>query len=69
MMNRETAILQEISSQKCHNVIQLRQHFYSESMAKVASDPTPASALLAPDGKKYLNLVTDFMPLNLSKFN
>jgi hypothetical protein len=63
MMNRETDLLIKIGNDP--NVINLKQHFYSATQAGLDGFPP----LDAPESKKYLNLVTDFMPLTLAKFN
>lgn len=65
MICRETEVLTLLG--KHPHIIHLRQHFYSLSGAKLPGDLQPPPDV--PNGKKWLNLVTDFMPLNLSKFN
>ena len=68
MMNRETLILNELGSHP--NIVSLISHFYSESPARQIGEPSPVNPNIIPTvGKKYLNLVFDFMPLNLSKYN
>ena len=62
-MNRETQMLQQIGTHA--NIIQLKQFFYSKTQARVSGEPLEPPQ---PD-KKYLNLVTDFMPITLTKFN
>lgn len=65
MMNRETEILREIGEHS--NVICLRNYFYSLKPASIAGEPAPVHA--NQGDKKFLNLVTDFMQGNLSKYN
>lgn len=67
MMNRETDLLSKIG--KHPNVINLRQHFYSQKQARLPEQLKTEQALVAPSDKKFLNLVTDFMPLTLAKYN
>ncbi len=71
MMNRETQILNQLG--KHPNIITLQSHFYSNSPARIQGEPIPASATQTTastnGGKKYLNLIVDFMPFNLSKYN
>lgn len=66
MMNRETQILQMIGMHPC--VIHLRRHFYSTTKGKATGADKQGHDGYQPD-KKFLNLVTDFMPLTLSKYN
>jgi len=68
MMNRETQILQAIGTHP--NIIQLKQYFHSAQPAKTPQEiqEQQVVAPISPD-KKFLNLVTDFMPITLSKYN
>jgi glycogen synthase kinase 3 beta len=83
MMNRETAILQQIKNHP--NIINLRHHFYTTRRALTTQEHQQnlqiqqtsthqefmqhAANFQAGPNKKFLNLVTDFMPLTLSKWN
>jgi hypothetical protein len=64
MMNRETDILNEIGNHP--NKITLIEHFYTKTAIKFTGETPIADA--AP-GRKFLNLVTDFMPMTLAKYN
>lgn len=65
-MNRETELLKKLGQHP--NVITLKQHFYSKRQARIEGADSPVQ-VAAPDNRKYLNLVTEFMPLTLAKFN
>ena len=68
MMNRETQVLKEIRepAKAATAVINLREHFYSDRQATLAEGQEGEQA---PQGKMFLNLITDFMEVSLSKFN
>ncbi len=66
MMNRETQILTMIGNHPC--IINLRHHFYSTTSFKATGSEKQVHDESKPD-VKFLNLVTDFMPLTLSKYN
>lgn len=63
MMNRETQVLQQIGTHA--SIISLKHFFYSKVPARVPGEPIDPTQ---PD-RKFLNLVTDFMPITLAKFN
>jgi hypothetical protein len=66
MMNRETEILKTVASHP--NKINLYENFYTKSAA-LAPGESQSDALPVAADKQYLNLVTDFMPMTLSKYN
>ncbi len=62
-MNRETQMLQLIGTHA--SIIHMKHFFQSKTQARLPGEPLEPPQ---PD-KKFLNLVTDFMPITLTKFN
>ena len=67
MMNRETQILDQLKLDSTIPVIYLKYSFYSKKKAVLPTEAKCEKQISKQ--KKYLNLVTDFMPFTLSRYN